>query len=209
MLKSLKLTNLGPTKDLDIQFGDRLTVITGDNSLGKSFILDTAWWALTGVWPAEINPDLSSGIRARPNSEDSEISYSVSGNNNKPKGHKSKFDIKKQKWSRPQARPTNPGLVVYAMADGAFSVWDPARNYWNRPSELVYKLPAYVFSNKQVWQGLFLSSEGKSLCEGLIRDVAKWVKTKKNINRHNLDLILRTLSPSEDSPITLGDIYPN
>lgn len=27
-------------------------------------------------------------------------------------------------------RPVNPGLVVYAMADGAFAVWDPARNAW-------------------------------------------------------------------------------
>ncbi len=32
-----------------LHFGLRLNIITGDNSLGKSFILDVVWWALTGT----------------------------------------------------------------------------------------------------------------------------------------------------------------
>lgn len=51
MLKSLHLKGVGPANELGpIQFSERLNFITGDNGLGKSFILDTAWWVLTRTW---------------------------------------------------------------------------------------------------------------------------------------------------------------
>ncbi|MBK8115935.1 MAG: AAA family ATPase [Candidatus Accumulibacter sp.] len=56
MLKRLSLKNIGPAQAMDLEFGDRLNLITGDNGLGKSFLLDIAWWAMTRKWPAEINP---------------------------------------------------------------------------------------------------------------------------------------------------------
>ena len=56
MLKELKLSHVGPAPSMELEFGERLNLITGDNGLGKSFLLDIAWWALTRRWPAEINP---------------------------------------------------------------------------------------------------------------------------------------------------------
>jgi DNA repair ATPase RecN len=50
MLKSLKLRDIGPAPRLDVELADRLNIFTGDNGLGKTFILDIAWWALTGDW---------------------------------------------------------------------------------------------------------------------------------------------------------------
>lgn len=35
---------------MDFAFGERVNLITGDNGLGKSFVLDLAWWALTRSW---------------------------------------------------------------------------------------------------------------------------------------------------------------
>ncbi len=46
MLKKLRLRDVGPALSFDIEFSDRLNIFTGDNGLGKSFILDIAWWAL-------------------------------------------------------------------------------------------------------------------------------------------------------------------
>ncbi|MBK8578270.1 MAG: AAA family ATPase [Candidatus Accumulibacter sp.] len=66
MLKRLRLRNIGPAPAMDLEFGDRLNLITGDNGLGKSFLLDIAWWAMTRKWPAEINPRLTSGRKALP-----------------------------------------------------------------------------------------------------------------------------------------------
>ena len=51
MLKSIKLHGVGPVRDLSASFGERLNVITGDNGLGKSFLLDVCFWSLTGTWP--------------------------------------------------------------------------------------------------------------------------------------------------------------
>ena len=40
---------------MEVEFAPRVNLITGDNGLGKSFLLDSAWWVLTGAWPAEVN----------------------------------------------------------------------------------------------------------------------------------------------------------
>jgi len=53
MLRSLNLEDLGPAPRVDIEFSDRLNVFTGDNGLGKSFLLDIAFWAVTGSWPGD------------------------------------------------------------------------------------------------------------------------------------------------------------
>lgn len=47
MLKKLSLKGVGPAPEMEVEFAERLTVITGDNGLGKSFILDAVWFALT------------------------------------------------------------------------------------------------------------------------------------------------------------------
>ena len=46
-LRRLDIRGTGPV-DLTFEPAQRLSVITGDNGLGKSFILECAWWALTG-----------------------------------------------------------------------------------------------------------------------------------------------------------------
>jgi DNA repair ATPase RecN len=51
MLKSLHLKNVGPAPEMTLELGSRMNLITGDNGLGKSFLLDVMWWALTRRWP--------------------------------------------------------------------------------------------------------------------------------------------------------------
>ena len=50
MLKSLHLKNVGLAPDLRVDWADRINLIAGDNGLGKTFLLDLAWWALTRTW---------------------------------------------------------------------------------------------------------------------------------------------------------------
>ena len=51
MLEALTLRNVGPASEMSMELGSRLNIVTGDNGLGKSFLLDVAWWALTRKWP--------------------------------------------------------------------------------------------------------------------------------------------------------------
>jgi hypothetical protein len=195
MLKNLKLVNIGPA-DAELEFGDRLNLITGDNGLGKSFLLDIAWWAMTRKWPAEVNPKLTAGKIALPTDKKkkAEIGFSFTGVS-KTKANVIAFEPRPQNWNIPRGRPANPGLVFYAMADGSFAVWDPARNYWKtNAEEALDRPPAYVFSPKEVWDGL-QREDGTWLCNGLIRDWASWQKERGRA-LDNLGAVLASLSPS-------------
>lgn len=65
MLKSLHLKNVGPAPEMQMELAPRLNLITGDNGLGKSFLIDVAWWALTRKWPQDLNTNLTSGYGAQ------------------------------------------------------------------------------------------------------------------------------------------------
>ena len=206
MIKSLKLTNVGPAPSLELNdLGERLNLISGDNGLGKSFLLDAAWWALTRKWPAEINEKLVSGKIALPReSGEATIGFRFSGKS-KENSYASSFDRKNQKWKSRPGRPANPGLVLYAMADGSFALWDPARNYWNEDSanELQVRPSAYVFDPRQIWDGLPGEKAGM-LCNGLIQDWASWQKENGKAFQRLKD-VLAVLSPSKDEPLVPGE----
>jgi DNA repair exonuclease SbcCD ATPase subunit len=136
MLELLHLENVGPVAELTMELGARLNLITGDNGLGKSFLLDVAWWALTRTWPAEVNPTISSGLKARPaGSGPSAIEFSFQSKVKRER-YRSVYERRDEAWKGRPGRPANPGLVLYAQVDGGFSVWDPARNYWCCPPEV-------------------------------------------------------------------------
>lgn len=205
MLKELKLTNVGPAPLMELEFGERLNLITGDNGLGKSFLLDIAWWALTGKWPAEVNSRLTSGRIALPNDKKQEAVidlevFAVSGG----KTASRTFDRSSQNWQRSKGRPVKSGLVFYAMSDGSFAVWDPERNYWRDREDPVGRQDAYIFTPKEVWDGL-QGADGNWLCNGLIRDWAGWQKENGRAFK-SLQAVLRQLSPSADEQLEPGPL---
>jgi len=56
MLERLKLGNVGLSAEMELSCRRRLNLLTGDNGLGKTFLMDVAWWVLTGHWPRDVNP---------------------------------------------------------------------------------------------------------------------------------------------------------
>ncbi|MCC6476246.1 AAA family ATPase [bacterium] len=217
MLRTLRIKDVGPADTMDREFGSRLNVITGDNGLGKSFLLDIAWWALTRQWPSQVNKKLTSGLMARPRkgARHAEIVFSLDAKTSVV-DYSSNFVHERQAWTAPAGRPWNPGLVLYAQSDGSFAVWDPARNYWKKSREEFdqgiaiedesdrSRLPAYVFTPQEVWNGL-TSDEGRSMCEGLLRDWAGWQK-QSGSEFEILKKVLRVLSPSDTEVIEPGEL---
>lgn len=206
MLKHLRTTNVGPATEMDLVFGERLNLLTGDNGLGKSFILDICWWSLTRKWPAEINARLTSGRKALPsNGGKASIDFTFVGKA-KEESYESTFDRQEQAWTGRAGRPGNPGLVLYAQVDGSFAVWDPARNYWRKKGgiDVQDRPPAYVFSPTEVWDEL-LGPDGKPLCNGLIRDWAGWQKENGKAFGH-LCSVLKALSSSNTESLVPGKL---
>jgi len=191
---------------MELNFGQRLNLITGDNGLGKSFLLDIAWWAMTRKWPSEINPRLTSGKRALPSSEkQATIGFAFAGKS-RVEDYVSNYLPREEAWTGRPGRPANPGLVFYAMADGSFAVWDPARNYWRTQEgvDVQDRIPAYVFSPAEVWDGL-LGKDGKPLCLGLVMDWAGWQKENSSAFE-SLQAVLKAMSPSDKERLTAGDL---
>ena len=178
MLEYLKLENVGPTPQMEVQFAPRVNLITGDNGLGKSFLLDTAWWALTGSWPAEVNRRMTSGFPARPRDreKDASIRFRMDAAGRK-RDNTLLYHPAEEVWDGRQGPTGNPTLVVYAHADGSFSVWDPVRNDWprRRGQDFHDRRPPYVFTETEVWDGLKRSVDGRTVpaSNGLLYDWSK------------------------------------
>ncbi|HEY3972104.1 MAG TPA: AAA family ATPase [Candidatus Sulfotelmatobacter sp.] len=189
-LKFLGLEGLGPTKRLTFNPGERLSIITGDNGLGKTFLLECAWWALTGQWAEQ-----PAFPRMEAQRTDTSISFEIAG---KRIGQKKtiKFDWDSQNWPATKDRPTIPGLIIYARIDGSFAVWDPARHATKSDSSSTGLL---LFSRDQVLRGL----EGK--LEGLLRDWVSWQRNPDSSIFEIFKRVLRRLSPPDMGPLTPGD----
>jgi AAA domain, putative AbiEii toxin, Type IV TA system len=158
--------------------------------LGKSFLLDVAWWALTRTWV---------GMPARPiaGTDQASIRFRFAGKVEST-SYTSDFDRGAQAWTGEAGRPANPGLVIYAQVDGGFSVWDPARNYWRKKGDVdVQDRPAaYHFRPSEIW-------DGQPLCNGLIRDWVGWQREAGEAFSQ-LTAALAVLSSSPDERLVPG-----
>lgn len=198
MLEYLRLENVGPAPGMEVEFAPRVNLITGDNGLGKSFLLDAAWWVLTGAWPAELNRRMNSGFPARPreHGRDASIAARVRFGDQVATLNQS-YSRAGETWGGRAMSSQAPGLVVYVHADGSFSVWDFIRNdmfflgkdYFKRRS-------AYVFTETEVWDGLREVVNGRSVpfCNGLLHDWSGWIKAGDS-NARAMEEALRALSP--------------
>ena len=208
MITEIHLRNTGPGPRLDIEFAPRLNLITGDNGLGKTFLLDIAWWALTGTWagPAALpsKPGGKNGAKypGRTQDEIAEITCRLSGKEGADESFTSQYNFLSQSWPRPAERAALPGVVIYLRVDGGYSVWDAARNYWPNVAQGGANQPerptAYHFSPSQVWDGISHGSE--VVCNGLLRDWVSWQKEPGQPRTSQFNLlrrVLKLLSPPE------------
>jgi hypothetical protein len=197
-LASLRLQNTGPAPSLTLaDIAPRVNVITGDNGLGKSFLLEAVWWMLTGRWhmlpavvtdqwqPAAISAQLREGAAKETRS--------------------SPWDRMMQGWGPPlKDASLRPGLVVYARVDGSFSVWDSHRNVYSARQRDGYTPPppaVYPFSYAEVMYGLKVWLDDKNELEvsiGLINEWREW-QTGNKPQFALLQSILATLGPDGET----------
>lgn len=180
-LAYLETIGIGPAEKFILEPADRLTLITGDNGLGKTFLLECCWWALTGTWA---DRPIHSNHHAH--QDKVEITFAIKGSGAKPEHKTIAFDWKAMTWPAQKKRPTIPGLVVYARVDGSFAVWDPAKHGNALPAQ-----QQAVFSSEEVWNG----QQGQ--IEGLIRDWVRWQNNPLKSPFETFKKVLAHLSPPD------------
>lgn len=215
MLRSLHMTGVGPAPQFDLELGDRLNVLTGDNGLGKSFVLEVAWWALTGSW-------VDRPVLPQPGKEESaEITVHLGPPEPVPDylTFRSHFERITQQWDddqmgqgreyvrRSSARSGFNTLfevrarvfvpILYVRPDGMFSVFDPARLKRMAGDSTVplgvapLAARAYHFTPKELWDGL--KQDEKIVCNGLLQDWVTWQLEAQNDTNHPFQLLTRVL----------------
>jgi predicted ATPase len=209
MLESLHLKNVGPAKEMNLEFGSRLNVITGDNGLGKSFILDCAWFANAYTWLHQLNSRMQNGEMIRPTLLETAFLETISLTENKKHVQGFRFSAREQVWKREKnvvkdahldesVHPNVKKIILQIYADGEFGNVDPYRN-----SHTVLG-----FTTAEIWNGLesIQSSENtkKRICNGLVEDTAFWLLEKSQA-LEQMQAALRELSEDNAEPLTLKE----
>lgn len=187
MLKYIELHDVGPSTFMRVDFAQRLNFLTGDNGLGKTLLMDVAWWSLARQWADQ---------KALPNSQIQSQPRIVfeQWDQKKEETFESRYSFERELWSLPEKRWMIPVSVLYIRADGGICALDPLKGY--KP---------FIFKPDNVWTGLAWGA--KQVCNGLIRDWVSW-QLRQDAKRENFELLskaLETLSPSDEEKIKTGD----
>ena len=188
-IDSIEMTEVGPAPVLRYQPAPRLNIVTGDNTLGKTFLLECAWWAITGTWnryPAEPRRD------ARRSLPRLKFSLNVSG---RERRFVSKYSFERQSWSPARSASERlGGLAIYRCHDGSFAIWDPASSGEGPHSGTI------VLDKVSLWHGKAgVNDYGQrvSMCNGLLSDWVDWQTRSSRFDEifDTLVRCLRILSP--------------
>ncbi|MGK7927490.1 MAG: AAA family ATPase [Spirulina sp.] len=196
MLNELHLENVGPAPQFDVQFAPRLNIFTGDNGLGKTFLLDLAWWSLTRNWASQAASPHSrmSGMPVWgelppwgklppfPAFMPSVIRCKLRHFETVEEA-RSSFDVSSQQWETLKPSLNQKNIVLYCRVDGGFSLFDPARKQDD----------AYHFTSETLWHGL--RKDDKVLCNGLIHDWIQWQNQPDRSLFQMLSRVIEQLAP--------------
>lgn len=170
MLRRLTIDHVGPTDHLEADFGSRLNILTGDNSLGKSFLLDVVYWSLTkgqGRDPLPVPP-----TKGKPR-----IESLRGGRDSRPEV--GEYSSSSQSWTICGTdKPQLPELIFYSGSQGEVRL---SHSPLYREAWLVgtgHFHFDHMFSTENIRDGL-RSPDGKHpVCNGLVVDWTLWQNSR-------------------------------
>lgn len=207
MLSQISTRDVGPL-DFDLSLAPRLNLLTGDNGLGKTFLLDLAWWSTTHFWSGlPAIPRRRSG--AMPTVTSQFLRPDLLGLD--PVPFRGQFSSSVQDWVVHFEGPIDQSrLILYAHWDGGFDVLDDHRAKVSLPPNGMGVVMGTVshrnfsFDPESIWNGL-IGDDGTVRCNGLIRDWAIWQFQRPEVFAL-FSRVLAKLSPHPNEVIRPGPI---
>ena len=199
-LDFLEFWNVGPAQHLRYAASSRLNIVTGDNSLGKTFLLECIWWAITGNWgkhPAAPRLDVKKPSGPR-------LAFSLNTFERVSAKFEFGYDWKSQSWASKREVSRPGGLAIYARFDGSHVVWDTTRPPIDGYGEL--EGGQIFLSREELWDGKEVQDRhGRKthICNGLIRDWMNWQTSGERFEEIYSAFVrsLEILSPSESEKL--------
>lgn len=229
-VERLRLVNVGPAPEMAMELASRFNIVTGDNGLGKSFLLDVIWWVLTRTWPQQVNSGMGAGYMAEPRDPTGaasitawvrepargsafEVTYTFAPPEETwvPGPSRGTLEVQPDQAFEPYQvdfmKPFATSLVVYAHADGSFSSWDPLRHGSPRSDDRPKRRPALVLTPDEVYNGASVEERGKKvhLCNGLIRDWVNWSAARDRDHERMMAVLNAVAADAFLGPLELGE----
>lgn len=200
MLREIHLKNVGPGEELSFEFNERYNLLTGDNGVGKSFILDVAWWLISRS---------SMGLPPRPNVTSPDEAFARSlfiADKNRVNSLFPEIQRQRELISgslKFAGDPSDEGLplTIYVRSDGGVGVWDPLRHGADSSRGGGRTIGGDRFTVEEIWNGQ--SRRKTKVCNGLLQDVTTW-QLEKSRPFLVFEKILHALSPSDNERLVLG-----
>lgn len=187
IIERLTLTNVGPTDSSEALFAPRLNIITGDNGIGKTFLMNCTWYALTATWT-----DRVALPKYQDKSKSATIGYSLHGKSKESYvNEETAFDSSQGVWKRKPDTALMNGAAIYSLVDNTYAVWDSAINTHTSGET------ADIVTSRQIWDGC------ERLPDGLISDWLKWQTEQEKYPFDVFKNILCAVSPPDT-----GKLYP-
>ena len=193
LLQSIEVSGCGPVDRFQFDPAEHLTLVTGDNGLGKTFLLECCWFALTGSWAGTPIAPRESATRG-----DVWLRYTVGRRGEYSPEDEVRFDWDTMDWRwNPSKRRVETGLILYARVDGSFSIWDPIKAR-DQHSRWAVRNP--TFASDEVWDGRL------GAMEGVVRDWSRWQNNPNPEVFQKFVEILRDLSPPDLGTLAPGQL---
>lgn len=220
MLKKLSLKGVGPAPEMEVEFAERLTVITGDNGLGKSFILDAVWFYFanrpflepiflkpgveeTRIAVKKINPlppepeyyfDRHMGnwaLKIDPTESQNSLD-SLIASGAEPEYN---FNEETRGFVRETKKPQRPPMLYFG-ADGRIGIYEPS--HYMRSDGY-----ASIYTSENLKDGVSRDKHPQNLpINGCIFDLTIW-QSQKDEKYHQFLNGLRVLSENSEHPLCL------
>ena len=186
-ISSIDMRGVGPALGLHYTPSPRLNLITGDNSLGKTFLLECAWWAITGHWNDHTAAPRRDVHRSTPR-----IRYALN-TSGRDQYYTFMYDFDIHSWTAvtPKLKPLC-GLAIFARHDGSYAIWDPA-SY--RARAVTVRHSQILLDKNSLWHGKDREdAHGRivSICNGLLSDWVDW-QTRSSQFEQTFDTFRRCL----------------
>lgn len=199
ILEKLTLIDVGPINEVYWELFPRLNMITGDNGLGKTFLLECAWWTLTGTWA-----EYQAFPRRDTPKETPSIAFQIGRETRSNKVQTVKYNWEHLAWNARAKRNVLPGLSIFAMANGSFAIWDPAKQaQFNEQPSGGGNLNAHLYLNRyQVWDGVHepRGERVRTAFTGLIDDWVRWQNSLNSLDQTKFEAFgaaIQALSPGQ------------